>query len=176
MAAADDAERALATHREAYLTRQGTYLAGRGAPDARPPEPVELLQAEQHLIRAQADAAAARAVIGDHEAALAIAARHVATMTAARDEAHKAAILAIISEHLDTRYVPTMLAAREHERNVWNVYDAVADSGDGRTAERIAQLLRDAKAKLAIPQAEPARGAVFCRELLLTPASAQLGQ
>jgi hypothetical protein len=68
-----------------------------------------------------------------------------------------------------------MLAAREFERNVWNVYDALRAAGDDRTAERIAQLIRTAKGKLAVPTAEPARGRAFLHTLLHDPASAQLG-
>lgn len=94
-------------------------------------------------------------------------------MTAQRDEAHKAAILAMVGEHLDTRYGPSMQTGRDHERAVWDVYDALRAAGDDRTAERIAQLLRSAKAALSIPQPTPS-GRRFLAELMADPASAQL--
>ena len=81
----------------------------------------------------------------------------------------------IVGKHIETKYLPSMQTAREHERAVWNAYDALMVSGDGRTAAAIAQLLRDAKGKLATtPTAEPARGKAFLDALMRDP-SAELG-
>jgi hypothetical protein len=166
-------ENELEVHRQAHLAQQGQWLANGGRPDQRPAEPVELRKAEQRLIDAQRAGAAARSVIADHEATLTEAARHVAAMTAARDDAHR--VLHIVREHIDAHYLPAMLAAREFERNIWNTYDALRASGDDRTAAAIAQALRDAKGKLATtPTAEPARGKAFLDALMRDP-SAELG-
>jgi hypothetical protein len=170
--AVDAAERELDVHRQAHLTQQGQWLANGGRPDQRPAEPVELLKAEQRLVDAQRAGAAARAVIGDHEAALTAASRHVNAMTAARDEAYRDAIVAIAADYIDVRYLQAMRVARGHEKCIWDLHDSVAD---GRTAERITQLLRDAKAQLVTPIAEPRRGTAFLTALLADPAAAQLG-
>jgi hypothetical protein len=96
-------------------------------------------------------------------------------MTAARDDAHRACVLDIVREHIDTRYLPTMLAAREHEKAVWDTYDALRAGGDEQTAVAVAQALRDSKGRLAMtPTAEPERGKRFLAELRLAPALAQL--
>jgi hypothetical protein len=68
-----------------------------------------LLAAEQDLIRCQADAAACRRVLPDHESALTAASRHVAELAAARDDAHRACVLDIVRVHIAAHYLPTML-------------------------------------------------------------------
>jgi hypothetical protein len=100
--AVDGAQRELDAHRQAHLAQQGQRLANGGRPDQRPAEPVELHKAEQRLTDAQRAAAAANAVLADHETALSAAARHVSAMTVQRDETYKDAILAIVGEHIVT--------------------------------------------------------------------------
>ena len=167
-------EQILVSERSRFDGIVGGWIA-RGAVGARP-EPGELTFAERAYADATEDARIAAAAIPTHEAVASEAAAHLNELVARREQMLRSAILEIVADHLSDGYLPAMRIARQHEKDVWDVADALTQSGDARTAESVIQRLRDFKARLALPTAEPARGATFLRQLLIDPGSARLDQ
>jgi hypothetical protein len=83
-------------------------------------------------------------------------------------------VVEIVADHLTHAYLPAMQTARAAEKACWDVIDGLTANGDRQTAARVTELLRSAKAKLPVPQAEPAAGQRFLFALLHDPAT-QLG-
>jgi hypothetical protein len=150
----------------------GRWIAN-GATGKRPTPAQELDDAQRNLARAAEDGRAARHMLPQAEAAVAEAAALVGQLTQRREVALTDAVLEAIADHLDTHYLPHMQAARSAEKACWDVIDALQPS-DPPMAQRIAELIRARKSRLAIPTAEPHRGAAFIAALLRDP-SAQLG-
>jgi hypothetical protein len=167
-----DAEVELEDKRREFLSIIGGWL-GAGALPPRPMEPSDLVDLEQRIGRLQRDSAAARSAMPDHEAVQAAAHRQLLQSTARRNRALTAAILESVADYLDRQYVPTMRTAREHEKTIWDIHDALQPN-DPQTAQRIAELIRLRKSQLSIPKPEPERGAAWLAALACDP-SAPLG-
>jgi hypothetical protein len=109
-----------------------------------------------------------------HEAVVSEAAKLVGELTQRREQALRDAVMEALGTALSQTYLPAMLRARAVEKNCWDVADAFTQSGDTRSAARVTELLRAAKAKLPIPPTEPARAQRWFHALL-HDAAAQIG-
>ena len=169
-----DAETELETRQRRHLGELGDWLAGGGNPDLRPTPSPELLAAEQHYLRCQRDAEAARRVIGDHESEVAKASRLVTALTGERDRALRAAALEIAAQFVDGQLVPAIRAVRLLEKCCWDLADSFTQAGDSQTGARVGEVIRDGKSRAPVPAAEPHRGRAFLDALLQSPSEAQL--
>jgi translation initiation factor 2B subunit (eIF-2B alpha/beta/delta family) len=101
----------------------------------------------------------------DHESVVAEAARLVSEIAQLRAQAHHAVVLQAIVEHLDNKLVPAIQTMRALEKFCRDVADSYSASGDTQTAMRIAEAIREAKGRVAVPSANPGAGRFFLNRL-----------